>query len=109
MKIQYLRLRVNSKSADAPVCVVVLCKDGTYYLEDGSAATQNILVAARAKGLGTCWVAGDKKAYADTLCELVGAPREYRLISLIAIGRPAQDDANPPKRSLSEVIHWDRF
>ena len=25
--------------ADAPVCVVVLCQDTKYYLEDGSAAT----------------------------------------------------------------------
>ena len=37
--------------ADAAACVVVLCKDTKYYLEDGSAATQNLIVAARAHGL----------------------------------------------------------
>ena len=50
--------------AQAAVCVVVLCKDTKYYLEDGCNASQNILVAARAHGLGACWVAGDKKPYA---------------------------------------------
>src|ERR1019366_3360344 len=51
--------------AQAAVCVVVLCKDTKYYLEDGPNASQNILVAARTHGLGGCWVAGDKKLYAE--------------------------------------------
>lgn len=93
---------------DAPACIVVLCKDTKYYLEDGSAATQNILVAARAHGLGACWVAGDKKPYADDIRAAVGAPEGYRLISLIAVGKPAQDP-HPGKRPLAEVMHWERF
>ena len=60
--------------ADAPVCVVVMCRDTKYYLEDGSAATENILLAARAHGLGSCWVAGDKKPYAAEICRLVELP-----------------------------------
>ena len=94
--------------ADAPVCVVVLCKDTKYYLEDGSAATENILLAARAHGLGSCWVAGDKKAHASQICHLVGAPRGYKLISLIPIGYPAENP-EPPKRPLSDVLHWETF
>jgi nitroreductase len=46
---------------ESPVCVAVLCKGTTDYLEDGSTAIENMLVAARARGLGSCWVAGDKK------------------------------------------------
>ena len=38
----------------APVCIIVFSKDTKYFLEDCSAATQNILVAAHAHGLGTC-------------------------------------------------------
>lgn len=94
--------------ADAPVCIVVVSKPEKYYLEDGSAATQNILVAARAHGLGTCWVAGDKKPYADAIVEMVGAPEGFKLVSLIAVGKPAESPS-PPKRALSEVIHWERF
>lgn len=94
--------------AQAAVCVVVLCKDTKYYLEDGCNASQNILLAARAHGLGGCWVAGDKKPYADRIRSMVGAPKGYKLISLLSIGHPAEEPVKD-KRALSEVLHWDRF
>jgi nitroreductase len=94
--------------AQAPACVVVLCGDTKYYLEDGSAATENILLAARAHGLGSCWVAGDKKPYASDICRLVGAPRGYKLVSLIPIGYPAEKPEQT-KRPLAEVLHWEKY
>ncbi|NOZ63487.1 MAG: nitroreductase family protein [Caldiserica bacterium] len=93
---------------DAPVCVVVFCKDTKYYLEDGSAATENILLAAKAHGLGSCWVAGDKKHYAEEIRKLLKVPAGYKLISLIAIGYPAESP-QPAKRSLQEVMHWEEW
>lgn len=94
--------------AEAPACIVVLCREGQYYLEDGCAASQNILVAARAHGLGSCWVAGDKKAYAETVRRLVGAPDGFRVVSLLAIGHPAENPEKE-KRPLSQVLHWEKF
>ena len=94
--------------ADAPVCVVVICRDTKYYLEDGSAASENILLAAHAHGLGSCWVAGDKKPYAAEICRLVGAPPGYKLISLIPIGYPAESPEKA-KRPLSDVLHWEKY
>lgn len=95
--------------AEAPVCIAVFCKDVKYYLEDGSAATENILIAARAHGLGSCWVAGDKKPYASDIAKMLNVPSNYKLISLIAIGYPVQEPKAISKRSLSEVLHWERF
>ena len=94
--------------AGAAACIVVLSRDTKYYLEDGSAATENILVAARAHGLGGCWVAGDKKSYAPAVCSLVGAPAGYRLISLVSIGYPAEQP-HKHKRPLADVLHWETF
>jgi nitroreductase len=94
--------------AEASACVLVLCAETKYYLEDGSAATENILLAARAHGLGSCWVAGDKKRYAPDICRLVGAPRGYKLVSLIPIGYPAETP-EPTKRPLAEVLHWEKY
>jgi len=94
--------------ADAPVCVVVLCRDTKYYLEDGSAATENILLAARGHGLGACCVAGDKKPYAAEICRLVGAPQGFKLVSLISIGYPAESPEKT-KRPLSDVLHWEEY
>ena len=46
---------------DAACCIVIFSEDTKYYLEDGCAATENVLLAAADQGLGSCWVAGDKK------------------------------------------------
>jgi nitroreductase len=92
----------------AGACVLVLCKEAKYYLEDCSAATENILLAARAHGLGSCWVAGDKKAYASDICRLVGAPRGYKLVSLIPMGYAAETPVQT-KRPLSDVLHWEKY
>ena len=94
--------------AQVAACVVVLCRDTKYYLEDGSAATQNILLAARAHGLGSCWVAGDKKPYASDICRLVGAPQGYKLVSLVPMGYPAETPVQT-KRPLADVLHWERY
>lgn len=94
--------------ADAPVCVAVLSRQTKYYLEDGSAATLNILLAAHAHGLGACWVAGDKKPYAAKVVQMVGAPEDYRLISLVSIGYPAEKPETG-KRALREMLHWEHF
>ncbi len=94
--------------AQAPVCVVVFCRDTHYFLEDGSAATQNLLNAAAAHGLGSCWVAGDKKPYAPQVADLLGVPAPYRLVSLVAVGHPAESPS-PRKRPLGEVMRWNRW
>lgn len=94
--------------AIAPAAVIVLCRDTMYYLEDGCNAAENLLLAATALGLGTCWVAGDKKPYADDICRLVGAPEGYKLIATIAVGYP-DETPSPAKRPLREVLHWEQF
>ena len=93
--------------AQAPVCIAVLCRPTRHYLEDGSAATQNLLNAARAHGLGSCWVAGDKKPYASAIAELLGAPAGVLLVSLVALGKPAEEPA-PAKKPLRDVMRWNR-
>jgi nitroreductase len=94
--------------AEAPVCVVVLCRETEYYLENGCAATQNILLAAHACGLGSCWVAGAKKAYAVDICKMVGAPPDCKLISLVSVGYPEERPIKI-KRPLSDVLHWEKY
>lgn len=95
--------------AEAPACVAVFCADTKYWLEDGCAATENIIIAARAHGLGHCWVAGDKKPYAGQVAGLLGAPPGQRLVSLIAIGHAKSEPVPAPKKPLAEVLHWEKF
>jgi nitroreductase len=94
--------------ANAPCMIAVLSEDVKYFLEDSMAATQNILLAARAHGLGSCWVAADKKPYARAIADKLGAPDNVRLVSLIAVGKP-KTIPEPVKKPLAEVIHWERY
>lgn len=96
--------------ADAPACVAVFCKDVKYFLEDGAAASENILVAAASLGVQSCWVAGDKKAYAPKVAALLGVPDGHRLVSLLPLGYAENPGEKPAqKRDLSSVLHWEKF
>ncbi|MEM2964238.1 MAG: nitroreductase family protein [Candidatus Bathyarchaeia archaeon] len=95
--------------AQAPLCIAVFCKDTKYYLEDGCAAVENILIAATALGLGSCWVAGDKKRYVDQVREMLNVPRGYKLVALIAIGYPLDGPSERRRRDLKEILHYESF
>ncbi|NLO33965.1 MAG: nitroreductase family protein [Candidatus Hydrogenedentes bacterium] len=94
--------------ADAAACVAVFCTRTDYYVEDGAAATQNMLNAAWALGVAGCWVDGDKKDYAPAVAKMLGAPEDKKLFSLVALGRPAAIPETE-KRPLNEVLHWEKF
>ncbi|HHZ20202.1 MAG TPA: nitroreductase family protein [Firmicutes bacterium] len=94
--------------AGAGACIAVFCRETKYYLEDGSAATTYLLLAAEALGLGACWIAGDKKEYAQEVQRLLGVPDGYKLVSLISLGYPAE--RNPKeKRPVASMLHWEEF
>jgi nitroreductase len=95
--------------AEAAACVAVYCRVTKYYLEDGCAATENILVAATAMGVQSCWVAGDKKPYGSAISELLGVAPAYNLVSLIALGYGDGEPKIYVKRSLDKVLHWEKF
>jgi nitroreductase len=97
--------------AQAAACIAVFCSDTKYYLEDGCAATCSILLAAEASGIGSCWVAGDKKAYSQQVSTLLNAPSGMKLISLIALGYPREEDCPNliNKRQLQDILHWEEF
>ncbi len=92
-----------------PCCIAVFCEDTKYYLEDGCAATNNLILAATDLGLASCWVAGDKKEYAAKVGELLNAPRTHKLVSMVALGYADTQPPAPPKRTTREVLHWEKF
>lgn len=97
--------------AQAAACIAVFSADTKYFLEDGSAATCNILLASTALGIGSCWVAGDKKPYCPQISVLLNAPSGMKLISLVALGHPQDKNVFKmmPKRELKAMLHWEKF
>ena len=95
--------------AGAAVCFAVFGeKDAKYYLEDCCAATENMIICLQGFGIGTCWVAGDKKEYAEPVRQLLHVPDRYTLVSLIAGGYP-QEISMPKKKSLKELSFIDTW
>lgn len=96
--------------ANAPLAILV-CGDlkietaQGYWVVDCSAATQNLLLAAHALGLGAVWTGVyPREERMDGLTELLGLPEYILPHSLVVIGFPAQQ---PPKqdRFKAERIH----
>ena len=95
--------------AETPACIAVYSQDTKYFLEDGCAAVENILLAATALGLGSCWIAGDKKPYVKDIDSILGVPDGYKLVALLAIGYSKKTVTATEKRPLENVIHWEQF
>lgn len=96
--------------ADASACIVV-CGDPrnrSVYL-DGAAATENMLLAIHALGLCSCWVQGYEKDYNQAIKRLLEIPDQYVLVALVPVAVAEGPASPPPKRSLGEVLHWERF
>jgi nitroreductase len=95
--------------ADAAVCFAVFGeRDARYYLEDCSAATENLILGLHAYGVGSCWVAGDKKEYAEDLRKLLNVPEKYTLVSLVPAGIP-QEVTLATKKETKNMIFSDTF
>ena len=73
---------------------------------DAAAAVENILLAAWAEGLGTCWMALPIKFSSAELKKLLDAPEDRELIAIIPIGYPDHEPAMPPKKDLHSKVKW---
>ena len=94
---------------NAAVCFAVFAKkDHKFYVEDGSAATMQIIMALQSFGVGTCWVAGDKMPHAPEVQKLLNVPDAYTLVSLIPAGYPAEVTV-PSKKELDEIYFMEEY
>lgn len=103
---------VSAFLAEAPVNIVVCAyKDVNDPREDCCAAIQNMMLMAKALGLGSCWVIAPVFDVRDELKvkRLLNVPEEYKVISVIAIGYPDEDPKPRPRKSLDEIIFYERF
>ena len=94
--------------AKSAFVVLVLARETCYAVEDCCAATENMLIAAAAYGLGSCWVAGTKQAYGAVVARAFGAPVDHQLVAIVSFGHPAEDP-KIDKRPLADVLHWEKF
>jgi nitroreductase len=90
------------------VIVVVMDPVSRWWIEDGAAAIENMLLASTALGYGACWVEGDALPREEQLKTLLGVPSAKRVMALIPIGVAAETPA-PEKKALEQVLHWEKY
>jgi nitroreductase len=69
-----------------------------------AAATMNLLLAAEALGLGTCWMTGPLLAK-DSLAKLLKVPQGWAIAALIPLGYPAEKPTPPKRRTLGQLLY----
>lgn len=89
--------------------VLVLCADPKesgihdgkdYYLLDAGLAMQQLMLAAHAENLGTCWVAWFDEEAVRKACRI---PPEYRVVALSSLGFPKTQPSPRTRKDLSEI------
>jgi len=101
----------NRFTKDAAFIVLGLYKQSEVIIEqlslmDVTIALQSMVIAGWVQGVGSCWMgAFDEPKLRDTL----NLPADSRIVGAIAFGIPEGDTSQPPKKPLSEIVHFDKW
>lgn len=80
-----------------------------FWYEDCSAATENILLAVHALGLGAVWTAGyPAEERIEPIAAALGLPANVKPLSIIPVGVPTEIPA-PKDKWKPENIHWEQW
>jgi len=90
------------------IAVVINPEASTRPVEDGVAATQNMLLEAHSLGLGACWIGTYGTEKEERGRKVLDIPGEERLLSVIAIGRPAESPQRT-RRKIEEITFTDKY
>ncbi len=95
--------------AQAPLAIIV-CGDITrserYWQQDCAAATENLLLAARALGLGSVWLGVyPKEDRTKGITKIFNLPKNIRPLCVIAVGHPAEEAGCVERYDPSKVHH----
>jgi nitroreductase len=64
-------------------------------------ATENMVLAATALGLGTCWV---RAFNAPAVERLLDVPEGLRVLALLPLGYPDESPPPRPRKSIEEIL-----
>lgn len=100
------------ETAPAMICVltrrIIAYRDRSFYIQDYSAAIQNMLLAICDLGYASCWIEGhitDTDRIGDQMAKILGVPEEYELVCFLPVGIPAEE-IRPVKKHPFESRVW---
>ncbi len=92
---------------NAPVaifCYYTPTGDDYSDVQSVAAAIQNMLLAAHAMGLGTCWMTGPVHMEKE-INEALGI-KDKKLVAVVTVGYPAKQPPVPPRRDCDKKVVW---
>jgi nitroreductase len=111
------RAKMKYGKYNAPAAIVVLANlkiarndsSARYFVQDCSAAVENILIAAAGLGLGTVWIGSYPKEEAMAIeREILGVPESIIPLALIYVGYPGEE--RPARTQYEESrVHWQKY
>jgi len=104
------------KNAPAMICVLtqqlIAYRDRSFYIQDYSAAIQNMLLATVDLGYETCWYEGqitDLDNIGRKMADILGVPDDYDMVCFLPIGKASQPTKHPMKKSFDERAWFNGF
>ena len=95
---------------DTPVTIVGCAhKDliaGKWSIVSTTIALQNMVIAAWAMGVGSCWI-GDFNQ--EKVKKLLGIPERWNVVALVSFGYPAEKPQPRKKKSIEEIVSFNKF
>jgi nitroreductase len=109
------KLKYGNYNAPAAIAVLANLKiarnDSSirYWVQDCSAAVENILIAAAGLGLGTVWIGSYPKEEVMAIeREILGIPESIVPLALIYVGYPGEE--RPARTQYEESrVHWQKY
>lgn len=71
-----------------------------------SIALQNMVVAAWAMGVGSCWI-GDFKE--DKVKQLLNIPDKWKVVALVSFGYPAEKPKAKRRKPIEKIVSFNKF
>jgi len=84
---------------------IMSCQVPTYAV-DLAIAMEHIALQAAAEGLGTCWIGAFSQQEAKKILEV---PEEYKIVALMPLGYPADSPGPKDRKSLDELVSYEKF
>ena len=106
--IDQLKVAAGWMDKAGAIIAVVMDPSSRWWVEDGAAAVENMLIASTALGYGSCWLEGYTLPREEEFKALLGIPEGKRLLTLVPMGVPAEWPT-VEKKPLEEVIHWEKY
>ena len=117
-KLQECKLHGTTPLSTAPLAVVI-CADETkndVWIEDCSIASILLQLTAQSLELGSCWIQIRNRMHSDKISsekyiqEELQIPSNYKILSIVSVGYPAQTREGKPFGELQfEKIRENRF